>query len=149
VDAFTAVVVVVAMSLLMLGLKIAMEIRAMRINMVQLTEATKLIAASKRLSVYLAIERKDGLPISPEQFEANKPTLEARMLEEVEEQIRREMAEKHPGCAAWEIVGGRTGFDSFVTTEVRLKMSTALTRLFTNKDIDGARKLIQEAVAAL
>lgn len=146
-DAFTVFVTVVAGSLLILGWMLVEKVREIRSDIRELTETMKLIAASKRLSTYLAIERKSGLAISPEQFEANKPLLEARMLAELDEQIKRGRME-NPGYASWNILG-HSGFDAFVTTHVKLEVNTALTRLFTNNDLDGGKQLIHDIVAAL
>ncbi|MDO8424140.1 MAG: hypothetical protein Q7S54_00835 [bacterium] len=132
---------------LFMGNVIVMFIRKQSADLHELTEAVKQIAASKRLSTYLDIERKSGLAISPEQFEANKPALEARMLAEIDEQITRDRM-TNPSHAAYEIIN-RSSFRSFVETRMYLDVLNALERLLANKDIDGAKQFVRDAVAAL
>lgn len=148
-NVLAALSLVVMGALLVLGYMVSQRIREIRMDIRETTEAMKLIAASKRLSTYLTIERKNDIAISPEQFEVNKEILLGRMIAELDEQVERGRNDHNPGSAAWEMVGGRTGFDAFVTTNVKLAASNALARLLANNDIDGARKFVHDAVAAL
>ncbi len=148
-----AMLVVFVVVFSMLGFWLLHLVREMRTSyknmeagLESLAADMKLIAASKRMSVYLAIERKGGLPISPEQFEANKPILEGKVLAEFEEQIQRGRVNEDAGAASWSIIS-RSGLKEFMKAVTPL--DNALSRLLSNKDLDGARKLLLDAVAAL
>jgi hypothetical protein len=133
---------------LFVGHVLLYAVRKQHHELMEMKDAIKQIAASKRLSTYLSIEAKKGLVIAPEQFEANKVLLEKKMLDELEEQIRRNRMASDPSGAAT-LVKLRTGFSEFVEWETANGFSSALSRLFANNDIDAARKLIKDAVAAL
>ncbi len=114
----------------------------------EMRQAIAQIAASKRLSTYLLIERKSGIPLSLEQFQANKTALEARMLEELDEQIKRENTKSNPSHAAYNILS-RSNLEDFVDHKTSQGVDLALGRLITNNDIDGARQFIRDTIAAL
>jgi hypothetical protein len=121
---------------------------AMAANLSMIVADMKLIANSKRLSVYLAIEGIRNLPLSAEKFEADRAILLNRMIKELDEQSVRGRFDNMPGIVGWSILS-HSGFDKFVDTETKLKVADAMSRLAVNNDIAGIRELIKTAVEAL
>jgi hypothetical protein len=113
----------------------------------EMTKALSQIAASKRLSTYLTIEKQTCPSLAPGAFEPNKPVIEARMLAELEEQIKRGRTD-NPSFAAHRITH-ESGVNDFVSYDSLKKIQECISRLITNDDHDGVRKLIKDFVAAL
>lgn len=100
------------------------------------------IVEGQRLSTILRLEPA-SLKVSPEQFEANKLQLRARILRAVEE-----VTHPDPGTQAYCVLE-RSGWSQFVEGSTRLAAQTALARLIVNNDKSGQRAFCEELVDKL
>ncbi|OGI71056.1 hypothetical protein A3B84_02545 [Candidatus Nomurabacteria bacterium RIFCSPHIGHO2_02_FULL_35_13] len=112
-------------------------------NMSDVTEA---VVEGKRLSTILVVEAKKDISISAEEFEPKKEELKKNMLEALDKGVemyrnKRSGRIADAGTVAY-VTLDHSGFDQFVTSNVRSKAKDALARLIANQDVSGAKRFI-------
>ncbi len=110
----------------------------------QILEKLNTLVEGQRLSTILKLDPgKDAFKISPEQFEANKPAIKARLLQGLE-------TEEHPDpdTLAYCVLD-RGAYRNFVSAETASSVQKALGRLLVNGDNAATKAFLEEIVDKL